>query len=120
VTSPPSLAPPGLPSPDVLVALVREKGSSVLDAYAPAIDETVDVAAAAAWLGKKPASISRERSRRRPDGTLRLPAFDYPAGRSGSWRKRTLIEHLAAMPGRGSAGRGRPAARSAAAQAEDE
>jgi hypothetical protein len=101
----------------VLVALMREKCPSALDDYAPAIDETTDVFGAAAWLGRKPASISREGSRRRPDDTPRCPAPDYPAGRGGSSRKRTLIEHLAAMPGRGTVGRGRPAARPTTAKA---
>lgn len=101
--------PAGLPSAAALIALVREKGPEALDAYAPAIDEATDVAGAAAWLHIARTTISRERSRRRPDGTTRWPKPDYPAGRSGSWRYRTLVLHRAAMPGQGSAGRGRPA-----------
>lgn len=103
--------PPGLPGAAELIMLVREKGPAALDAYAPAIDEATDVAGAAAWLRIERATISRERSRRHPDGTPRWPKPDYPAGRSGSWRYRTLVLARAAMPGRGSAGRGRPAAK---------
>lgn len=104
--------PPGLPPATELIALVRQKGPAALDAYAPAIDVATDIGGAAAYLRIKPTTISSERSRRRPDGTRRWPKPDYPAGRSGSWRYRTLILHRAAMPGRGSAGRGRPAQRS--------
>jgi hypothetical protein len=100
----------GLPGAAELIALVREKGPATLDAYAPGIDAATDVAGAAAWLGLKPAHISRERSRLRPDGRPRWPKPDYPVGRSGLWTYRTIVLHRAGMPGRGSAGRGRPAA----------
>jgi hypothetical protein len=102
--------PPGLPGAAELIALVRAEGPAALNAYAPAIDQAVDVAGAARWTGRQPASISRDRSRRMPDGTPRWPKPDYPAGRTGSWHCRTIVLHLAALPGRGSAGRGRPAA----------
>jgi hypothetical protein len=102
--------PPGLPAAAELIALVRAQGPASLDVYAPAIDAPVDVAGAASWLGRQRDSISRDRSRRLADGTPRWPRPDYPSGRSGSWRYRTIVMHLAALPGRGSAGRGRPAA----------
>lgn len=105
----PGSVPPGLPAAADLIALVRARGPGALDAYAPDIDQAADVGGYADWLRVQPGTISRDRSRRLPGGTLRWPAPDYPAGRTGSWRVRTVVEHLAALPGRGSAGRGRPA-----------
>src|ERR1017187_961274 len=102
-------SPPGLPTAAELIALVLEHGPAALDAYSPAIDEDTDTAGAAAWLGIERASIWRESHRRRPDAPPRWPKPDYPASRGGSWRYRTLVLHRASMPGRGSAGRGRPA-----------
>lgn len=113
--------PAGLPDADALLELVgrvRAEGGgeaevrAALDAHAPGIDEMTDAAGAAAWLGISVDSVYRERSRTRADGTPGWPAPDFTAGRSGVWRYRTLIEHRASMPGRGSAGRGRPADRS--------
>jgi hypothetical protein len=45
-----------------------------------------------------------------PAGLTALARTRLPSGRSGCWRCRTIIKHPAALPGRGSAGRGRPSA----------
>jgi len=83
--------------------------SRALDPWAPAVDELADAAAAARFLGLKVTTVYMERWR----GTW--PPSDVPLGRSGLWRYRTLVLHRAQMPGRGSAGRGRPSrARTAA------
>lgn len=99
---------PDLPPAAELVQAVKDRGPAALDVYAPAIDQLADVAAAAAWLGVSRASIYRERSRTRADGAPAWPDADETAGRSGMWRYRTLVLHRASMPGKGSAGRGRP------------
>lgn len=104
------------PDAATLVAQVRkvmsegtaEDAGRLLDQYAPEIDELADVSAAADWLGISASSIYRERSRQRADGSAAWPAPDAKFGRSGAWRYRTLVLHRAGMPGRGSAGRGRP------------
>lgn len=108
--------PAGLPDADELIAVAQgalaggtaDDARRALDAYAPAVDTLVDAAAAAAWLGISPSSIYRERSRERADGTPGWPDPDRKFGRSGVWSYRTLVLHRATMPGRGSAGRGRP------------
>ena len=108
--------PAGLPAADVLVAAAkeamregtREDAREALDAYAPAVDELADIAEAAAWLGISTASVYRERSRVRADGKAAWPEPDKTFGRSPAWTYRTLALYRAAMPGRGSAGRGRP------------
>jgi hypothetical protein len=105
----PGSVPPGLPSAAELIALARAGGPGALNAYAPDIDQAADVRGYADWLGVERSTISRDRSRRVPGGGTRWPAPDYPAGRTGSWRVRSVVEHLAALPARGSAGRGRPA-----------
>jgi hypothetical protein len=108
-------APVGLPPAAELVALARRHGPAALDAYTPAIDELTDTAGAAAWLGLSAASIYRDRNRLRPDRTPAWPPADRQFGRSPAWTYRTLVLHRLAMPGRGSAGRGRPARDRAAA-----
>jgi hypothetical protein len=100
---------PGLPPATELVSLVKDEGPGVLDAFAPAIDRYADAKAAAGWLGVTAATVYRERGRERADGKPAWPVPDLVAGRSGMWRYRTLVLWRAAMPGRGSAGRGRPA-----------
>lgn len=111
-----STPPQGLPEASHLISVAREalEGGTVgdahraLDAYAPGVDELIDAAAAAEWLGISVSSIYRERSRVRADGSPGWPEPDDKFGRSGAWRYRTLALHRATMPGRGSAGRGRP------------
>jgi len=106
----------GLPPCEELVAAVREAlqagadedAARVLEACAPAIDEFAGVVEAAEWLGISPASIYRERSRVRADGAAAWPEPDRVFGRSSVWKYRTLVLHRASMPGKGSAGRGRP------------
>lgn len=108
--------PQGLPDATTLVEEIRpllqsenpDQATKHLGAYAPAIDELVDIPTAARWLGISPASIYRERSRQRADGAPAWPEPDAKFGRSHAWRYRTLVLHRAAMPGKGSAGRGRP------------
>ena len=92
----------------LLLAGQHDEAQQLLDNYMPAIDELADVPTAAQWLGISPASIYRERSRRRADGAPAWPAADAKFGRSSAWKYRTLALHRAGMPGRGSAGRGRP------------
>jgi hypothetical protein len=112
--------PAGLPSAQEAIAAVRsilrdggtvEDASRMLDQYTPAIDELADAEASAAWLGLTTGTVYQERSRTRAAGIAGWPDADLTAGRSGLWRYRTLVLHRAAMPGRGSAGRGRPARR---------
>ena len=88
-----------------------EDASRMLDEYAPAVDELADAEASAAWLGITTGTVYQERSRTRASGAAGWPDPDVTAGRSGAWRYRTLVLHRAGMPGRGSAGRGRPARR---------
>jgi len=106
-----------LPPVEELVSIARkvlegggtlDAASRALDAYAPAVDEVADAPAIAEWLGISSASIYRERSRTRADGSAAWPEPDGKFGRSGVWRYRTIVLHRASMPGQGSAGRGRP------------
>lgn len=114
---------PELPAAETVVDAARkalrggtaEDARRALDAFAPAVDELADVAAAAQWLGMSKASVYRERSRVRADGTPGWPAEDAMFGRSPAWTYRTLALHRAGMPGQGSAGRGRPRRKSAQA-----
>lgn len=87
--------------------------SAALDAYAPAVDDLADAGTLAAWLGISRATVYQERSRVNADGMPRWPAPDVTAARSALWRYRTVVLHRAAMPGQGSAGRGRPRRRPA-------
>jgi hypothetical protein len=106
--------PGSLPPAGELITLAREARrdgsdpSCALDRYAPDIDRLADAGTAAGWLGLSRASLYRERSRTVGDGIPAWPAADETAGRSGMWRFRTLVLYRAAMPGKGSAGRGRP------------
>jgi hypothetical protein len=113
--------PAGLPPAAEVVEAVRaaraEAGTAkqaaarvtaALRAFGPGLDELADTDAAAAWLGVKRDSIYRERTRELADGSPSWPAPDLTAGRSAMWTYRTLALHRAAMPGQGSAGRGRP------------
>lgn len=109
----PRPAPASLPPAATLITLARTRGPAALDAYAPAIDTLADTQTAAAWLGITPATIYRHR-RNPPPGQPRWPQPDEIYGRSPAWTYRTLILHRAAMPGRGSAGRGRPRSSAAA------
>ena len=107
MTPRPAPPPPGLPPAAELIAAVRADGPAALDAWAPAIDTLADAATAAAWLGIERDTIYRHRTNP-PAGQPLWPNPDYTAGRSGSWTYRTLALHRAAMPGRGTYGRGRP------------
>jgi hypothetical protein len=107
MTPRPAPPPPGLPPAADLITAVRTHGPATLDTWAPGIDTLADAATAAAWLGIERDTIYRHRTNP-PAGQPLWPDPDYTAGRSGSWTYRTLILHRAAMPGRGTRGRGRP------------
>ena len=115
MTPRPAPPPPGLPPAADLIAAVRASGPAALDTWAPAIDTLADATTAAAWLGIKPATIYRHRTNP-PAGQPAWPPSDTP-GRSGCWTYRTLVLHRAAMPGRGTYGRGRPSPHSVPADA---
>ena len=107
MTPRPAPPPPGLPPAADLITAVRTHGPATLDTWAPAIDTLADAATAAAWLGIERDTIYRHRTNP-PAGQPLWPDPDYTAGRSGSWTYRTLVLHRAAMPGRGTYGRGSP------------
>lgn len=76
--------------------------SKALDQYAPAIDELVDLAGAAAFLGLRgPDSLRRRQWRARADGTPDWPEPDVELGQSKGWKLRTIVLHQAEAPGRG-------------------
>lgn len=111
--------PAGLAPASEVIEAVRaartgsDRGASkridtALRRFGPAIDELADADRAAEWLGISRDSIYRERGRNRADGAAAWPEADVTAGRSALWSYRTLAKHRASMPGRGSAGRGRP------------
>lgn len=93
-----------LPPAADLVRLVKSEGEAALDAYAPRVDEQIDMAVAGAWLNIQAASISRMKQRTRRDGSPAWPEPDNTHGRSPVWSYRTLVLHLAAAPGRGHPG----------------
>jgi hypothetical protein len=86
-----------LPPADVLIALLKRAklDPSVLDVYAPEIDEYADTATLADWLGTTPATIRTDISRGRWPERAPLP------GRSPLWTYRAVIEYRAARPGPG-------------------
>jgi hypothetical protein len=89
-------------------AQIERRVSKALKAFEPAVDELADADSVAAWLGVKRESIYREQSRALADNTPSWPEADLTAGRSKLWRYRTIAMYRASMPGKGSAGRGRP------------
>jgi hypothetical protein len=89
-------------------AQVERRVAKALKAFEPALDALADADALAAWLGVKRESIYREQSRSLADDTPSWPEPDFKAGRSKAWTYRTIALYRASMPGRGSAGRGRP------------
>ena len=89
--------PAGLPDAATLVREVVEHGPSVLDGYAPAIDQPADRDAAAFWLVISPVTIAVNASRRRADGSRAWPLPD--AG--DRWTYRALVCHRAFSPGPG-------------------
>lgn len=99
--------PATLPAAADLIAAVKATGAAALEAYAPAIDELANAGTLAAWLGIARTTVYQEQSRMTAGGMPRWPAPDCTEARL--WRYRTIILHRAAMPGLGSAGRGRPA-----------
>lgn len=105
--------PATLPAAADLIAAVKATGAAALEAYAPAIDELANAGTLAAWLGIARTTVYQEQSRMTAGGMPRWPAPDSTEARL--WRYRTIILHRAAMPGLGSAGRGRPARRSVSA-----
>jgi hypothetical protein len=86
-----------LPPAAVLIALLQRArlDPSVLDVYAPEIDEPVDVPTLAGRLGLLPATIYRDRARGRWPDPLPLP------GRTPLWTYRDVIVYRAQMPGKG-------------------
>jgi predicted DNA-binding transcriptional regulator AlpA len=90
-----------LPDAAALVAMVRADGPEVLDRFGAAVDELLDSAQAAEWLGIKRGTVYQEIKRHR------WPAPDRKFGQSGAWTRRTLILHRAAMVGTGAPGQPR-------------
>jgi hypothetical protein len=102
--------PEGLPPADVAVTAARG-GTRALDRFAPGIDCLADAGVVARWLGLARRSVWQAHANQRAGRPGWLPEPADTAGRSGLWSYRQIAVARARMPGRGSAGRGRPARR---------
>jgi len=74
----------------------RQAAGKALDPWAPGIDEVVDLAGAAVFLGAPSAdAVKRRQYRARADGTRDWPRPDVEFGRSKGWKLRTIVVHQA-------------------------
>jgi hypothetical protein len=116
-----TITPANLPPATELIEIARaalaagRDPNDELNAWVPAIDQLADAETFAAWLGIEADSIYQMQTRIRADGSTAWPEPrpEHVFGRSKTWPYRTIVLHRAAMPGRGSAGRGRPRLRPA-------
>lgn len=104
----------GLPPLAELIAAARAAGddpearNAALDRWKPEIDDLANRREAAEFLGIKPATVSRDRSRIRADGKPAMPPHDRLVGIAPAWKYRTLVLHRASSPGPGGRTRWQP------------